>query len=332
MTIDQLRSAVQAAGQGAYRATQLADWVYRKGVTDVAGMTNLPRDLVEQFDILTSRVAGKLVSRDGTVKLLLEMSDGEPIETVGIPSARRATACVSTQAGCAMGCVFCASGHGGLKRNLTGGEILQQIIHLRQSAGCDVTNVVFMGMGEPLANYDATVTAVRAIVDPQRFGISARRVTISTVGLVPQILQLAKEDMPITLAISLHAPNDELRKHLIPASGDTSLDEIIAAAAEFYKSRKREVTLEYVLLAGVNDTNVCADTLAKIARRLRCNVNLIRYNQPDCPEHTFTPPTQVATKAFAQRLQGKGVNVHVRQPRGLDASAACGQLRRRAIQ
>ena len=325
MTIDELRAAAADAGLRAYRAKQLADWVYRKAVTDPANMTNLPPEVAEHFAILTSRVAGTSVSSDKTVKLLLELHDGERVETVLIPTKDRATACLSTQAGCGFACRFCASGIGGLKRNLSAGEILEQILHLQQACDVRVSNVVFMGAGEPLANYEATVAAIRAIVDPARFGLSARRVTVSTVGLPEQIRRLAREDLAITLAISLHAPNDALRRELMPAAAKYPLAEIVSAAEEFYASRKREVTLEYVLLGGVNDTNVCAEALAMLAKRLRCNVNLVRYNPVE--PSAFEPPTTVAVQAFAGRLRRRGINTHVRRSRGADADAACGQLR-----
>ena len=328
MTVEEFRGAVADSGAPAYRADQLLDWVYRKGVTDPEKMTNLPADLARRFRVLTSRVAGRSDSRDGTVKLLLELRDGEHVETVLIPADRRATACLSTQVGCAMGCTFCASGLDGVRRNLTAGEILEQILHLQQTAGTMVTNVVFMGMGEPLANYAATVAALRAVTDPQRFGISARKVTVSTVGLPRQIRRLGREGIPVTLAISLHAPNDALRRQLVSAAAKTPLEEILSAAEAFYASHKREVTLEYVLLAGVNDTSVCAEALAKVAGRLRCNVNLIRYNPVG--SLPYRCPAMAAVRTFADRLRRRGVNVHVRQSRGADADAACGQLRRRA--
>ncbi len=327
MTIEELTRTVEEMGHPAYRGGQLADWVYGRGVTDPAAMSNLPRDLAESIDILPSRIAARADSEDGTIKLLIELADGEHVETVLIPTAKRVTACLSTQAGCAMGCRFCASTIGGLRRDLTSGEMLAQILHLQQAGDQRVTNVVFMGMGEPLANYDATVRAVRAIVDPQRFGVSARRVTVSTLGLPGPIRRLAGEDLPITLAISLHAPNDVLRQQLIPAAGRTPLDKIIAAAETFYSSHNREITLEYLLLSGVNDSNVCADALAKIASRLRCNINLIRYNPVE--SLPFSRPSGVKAQAFAARLKRHGVNVHIRRSRGLDTAAACGQLRRR---
>jgi len=330
MTMDQLCQAVVGAGFEPYRAKQIADWVYKKGATDPATMSNLPAPLMNQIRVLTSRVADRADSTDGTVKLLLELHDGEHIETVLIPAQTRATACLSTQVGCGLACSFCATGLDGLRRNLTSGEMLQQLLHLQQACGRRVTNIVLMGMGEPLANYDATVSAVRAITDGQRFGISARSVTISTIGLPKQIRRLAAERLPITLAISLHAPNDPLRRRLIPVAARIPLKKIISAAEAFYESRKREVTLEYVLIGGVNDTSLCAEGLARIARQIRCNVNLISYNPVD--SLPYQPPTQVAVKAFASRLRRRGVNVHVRRSRGLDVSAACGQLRQHATE
>ena len=326
-TYDELADIVQQLGQERFRAQQLADWVYHKGVTDPAAMTNLSAEFVERFTILTSSVVARADGADGTIKLLIELADGERTECVLIPEANRATACVSTQVGCGMGCVFCASGLSGLARDLTGGEILEQVLHLHQAAQRKITHVVFMGMGEPLANCDATVWAVRALVDPDRFGLSARHVTVSTIGLPRQIRQLAAEDLPITLAISLHAPNDALRQQLMPASSRTSIADILDAAMDFYRARKREITLEYVLLAGVNDSGVYAEALAKLVRPLRCNVNLIAFNAVEGLD--YQPSGKATVKAFAKRLADRGVNVNIRASRGADIVAACGQLRRR---
>ncbi len=366
LSIEDLQAAVAASGQPPYRADQLADWVYKKGVTDPAAMTNLPAAMEQQTVVMTSKVVARRDSDDGTIKLLLEYADkdmppqtatarkhGTPsrVECVLIPTETRATACLSTQVGCAMGCAFCASGRLGMERNLTAGEILQQILHLQQAlrdtpgvhvarprlkdmgeppAGGlplpRITHVVFMGMGEPLANYENTLASVRAIVDPERLGVSARHVTISTVGIPRAIRRLAHEDLPVTLAISLHAPNDVLRKQLIPSAERFGIDEILAAAQELFEARGREVTLEYVLLGGVNDTPVCAEALAKIVRRVRCNVNVIRYNP--VPESPYRKPAQAAVQAFLEKLQRAGVNAHLRKSRGADAEAACGQLKR----
>jgi len=321
----QLREIIEQVGQPSYRAAQLADWVYRKGIIDPKQMTNVPASLSASFTYLTSSTAVQLQSADGTMKLLLRLSDKQHVEAVAIPSAGRLTACVSTQVGCSTGCRFCASGIKGLRRNLSTGEILEQLIHLRNATGRAATNVVFMGIGEPLANYAATVKAVRAIIDPQRFGISARNVTVSTVGLARQIRRLAAEKLPITLAISLHAPNDELRRSLIPAARRTSVRQIISAAQEFFRSRGREVTIEYVLLRDVNDSTQCAAQLADICKQLRCNVNLIRYNP--IAALPYEPPSRRAVQQFADVLRSRSINVHVRTPRGLDINAACGQLR-----
>ena len=327
MTPTEVRDVLAAGGHKAFRARQLADWVYGKGVTDPSVMSNLPADVADEFEFLASTIAARADSRDGTTKLLLGLHDACQVETVLIPADKRATACVSTQAGCAAGCKFCASGLGGLQRNISSGEIVEQIVHLRQATGTAATNVVFMGMGEPLANYDATVRAVRAIVDPERFGISARRVTVSTIGLPGAIRRLAGEDLAITLAISLHAPTDELRREIIPAAAKHTIDEILAAAAEFYQARKREVTIEYVLLAGVNDAAHHGRNLGRLARRLRCNVNVIRYNP--VKSLPFAPSSRAATEAFITELRATGVNATLRKSRGADIAAACGQLKGR---
>ncbi len=326
LTFDELAEAFASAKLPAYRLEQLIEWVYRKNVTDPGGMTNVPNALAEQFEILTSHVVARDESKDGTIKLLCELHDGERIECAGIPTARRHTACVSTQAGCGMGCRFCASGLDGLKRNLTSGEILEQIIHLAQAADRRITNVVLMGTGEPLANYNASIEAVRAMIDPKRFGLSARHITISTVGLPKQIDRLAEEDLAVTLAISLHAPNDELRRQIMPVAKADTIDAILASAGRYYEARKREITIEYVLLAGVNDTNVCAMQLARLLGSLRCNVNLIAYN--GVAELGYDTPSFVAVKAFAGHLEKAGINVNIRRPRGADIAAACGQLSR----
>ena len=326
MTFDELASAVTDMGQPSYRADQLTDWVYGKGVTDPARMSNLPRRLLDAFDILTSQVSSSQVSDDGTSKLLIALADGHHVEAVLIPDRQRATACLSTQVGCAMRCSFCASGLGGLQRNCSSGEMLQQLLHLQNSCRTKVTNVVFMGMGEPLANYDQTVRAIEALTDLKRFGISARKITVSTIGLPDRIRQLSRLREPFTLAISLHAPNDQLRGKLIPEASSVPIRQIISAAREFYESRHREITLEYLLLSGVNDSLNCAEELAEISSQLRCNVNLIPYNP--VPELPYDRPSPITVKAFADRLSKKGVNVHIRRPRGVDIAAACGQLRR----
>lgn len=331
MTREDLQSLLAEQGQPPYRATQIMQWVWQKGVMRWEEMTNLPANLREQMPQTLALRSGNVIqqreSNDGVVKLLLGWPDGEQTEAVGIPTPDRLTACISTQAGCAMGCAFCASGLEGLERNLTAGEILEQVFAVGEAMQRRVSNVVFMGTGEPLANYDATVAAVRALIDPQRGGLSARHITVSTCGLPDAIRRLAVEDMPITLAISLHAPNDALRKELMPAAAKYPIRDILAAAREFFQARGREITLEYVLLQGLNDMPDHANQFARLAGGLRCNVNLIRYNP--VASLPYQPPSRRAVEAFAEALRQQGVNVTIRRSRGIDTDAACGQLRRR---
>ncbi len=322
-----LRDMLSEAGHQAYRAKQLAGWVYNKGVVEFDMMSNIPASLGEIVQVMNSKVIERLDSKDGTMKLLIELCDGQAVETVLIPSKTSSTACVSTQVGCAMGCTFCASAIGGFQRNCKAHEILQQLLHLWRESTTRPTNVVFMGTGEPMLNLSACAEAIRAITDPERFNISARHVTVSTVGIPQGIRRLARLGIPVTLAISLHAPNDAIRRQIMPVASKYSLDEIMDCARAFYASRHREITLEYLLLGGLNDTNVCAEGLAKIAHTLRSNVNLIVYNPVQ--ELDFHAPTPADVKRFLNRLRSRGVNVHVRASRGQDTQAACGQLRLR---
>jgi len=330
MTEADLSAEVAVMGQPAYRARQIAQWVWRRHVGRFADMTNLPAPLREalakRLTILSGRVAARSDAPDGVVKLLLEWPDGERVETVMIPTDRRRTACLSSQVGCPIGCAFCASGLGGLCRDMSAGEIVEQMLHLRAAADAPITHVVLMGVGEPLANYDAALAAVRAMIDPARGGLSARHITLSTVGVPEAIGRLASEGIPLTLAISLHAPNDALRRRLIPAAKGVTIAELIAAARAYFDRTGREVTLEYVLLAGVNDSPACAAELASMARQLRCNVNLIRYNP--VAGLPFRRPAEAAVRAFADALRAGRVNVQIRASRGAGAQAACGQLRR----
>jgi len=341
MTRTEMVAVLERLGLPGFRAGQIHKWVWDKRVFEFDSMTDLPKDLRARLDgelaVLTAHVVRRSDATDGVIKLLLAFGDGERIETVMIPTRPgeaahdRRTACISTQVGCPIGCTFCASGLGGLTRDLTAGEIVEQVLWWDRilgedaAAGRHITHVVLMGMGEPLANYDATVQACRILIDPERGGLSGRHLTLSTVGLPSQIRRLAGEGIPLTLAISLHAPNDVLRRKLIPAARGVTIDELIDAAGEYFARTGRELTLEYVLLAGVNDTDPCADELAAVARRIRCNVNLIRYNEvAGLPYHR---PSEQAVRRFRDRLRDAGVNVQIRVSRGRDADAACGQLR-----
>ncbi len=318
----------------AYRADQILAWVYDKATFAFESMSNLPAGFRGQLAAAARVLDGTLLreqqAADGTLKLLLGWTRGGTSETVIIPSHQRMTACISTQVGCPVGCSFCASGIGGLQRNLTGGEIVEQA--LRAAVRCAtlgerLSNVVFMGLGEPLANYDATLHALRTINAPWGLGISARKITVSTVGLPSQMVRLAKEKLPITLALSVHAPTDELRRQLIPWAQRVTLEALTTACRTYFEHTGREVTLEYILLAGVNDQPAHADALAALCRRMRSNVNLIAYNP--VADLGFRRPSDRAVGLFEDRLRSMGVNAHVRTPRGLDIDAACGQLRRR---
>jgi len=323
---------LRGAGEPDYRARQVFEWVYRHGAAGFGEMTNLPKRLRSRlaagFDLYRAKVVGDQEAGDGTRKLLLGWPAGGRTECVLIPEGARRTACISTQVGCPVGCVFCASGIGGLERNLSAAEIVEQAMRL--AALCEperLSNVVFMGLGEPLANYQATVSAVGIINAPWGMNIGARRITVSTVGLPGRMRQLADEELQITLALSLHAPNDELRRQLIPWARSITIDQLVEAARYYFERTGREVTLEYVLLSEVNDRPSQAAELARIAHRMRCNVNLIRYNPVE--GLPYLRPSAARTEAFQKALRSRGVNAHVRKSRGLDIDAACGQLRRK---
>lgn len=340
LTLDQLRAALGEMGEPLYRACQIGRWVFEAGCTSFEEMSDLAKPLrkklAERFDIYASTIHRRTASQDGTVKLLLQWPDGKTSEAVLIPSETgptpRNTACISSQVGCPVGCRFCASGLDGLERNLTAGEIVEQALRIRaeaRAAGGDLTHVVFMGLGEPLANYPAVLHAVRTINAPWGLNIGARKITISTVGLPKQIRRLAEEGLQINLALSLHAPTDALRQELIPWAEHVGIDELADACREYFDKTGREITLEYILLHGTNDGPDHARALAEFARSLRCNINLLRYNP--VASLPFRRPSGEAAHAFQAALRRLGVNSHIRRSRGLDIDAACGQLRRRVM-
>ncbi len=315
----------------------MREWVYRKFCADPQKMTNLSRGdrvmLQERVKLASATVSSNQLSNDGTRKLLLTWPEGAQAETVMIPDGDRRTACVSSQVGCPVGCKFCASGLNGVKGNLSAGQIVEQIYHLNLflHQGADtvgrITNVVFMGMGEPLANYANVMQAIHILHDPGCFNIGGRKLTVSTVGVPPKMRELAREGLPINLAISLHAPNEPLRKQLIPWAEHFPLNEILDAARYYFDETGREITLEYILLAGVNDQPEHARQLVKLCQTLRANVNLIRYNE--VPGLPFGRPRSEDVVTFQEILRQGGINAHVRKSRGRDIDAACGQLRRK---
>lgn len=333
-TLPGLESRFTARGVPAYRARQLCEWVYSRGARSFDHMNSLPKslraDLGDGLALYESEVVQRRDSADGTTKLLLRWRDGATSECVLIPDGVRRTACVSTQVGCPVRCAFCASGLDGLQRQLSAGEIIEQAMRISalSEEGPRLTNVVFMGLGEPLSNYDATVQALRTINAPWGLNIGARKMTVSTVGLPAQMRRLADERMQITLALSLHAPNDDLRRRIIPTAERFSIESLVGAAAYYFERTGREITIEYILLGGFNDTDACARELATLSRQMRCNVNLLLFNPVD--GLPFVRPLPERVKGFADILGSCGVNVHVRRSRGLDVDAACGQLRRRS--
>lgn len=323
----ELAAYVRQIGEPEFRARQIANWLYKKGARDVSAMTNLPAALRERLateaTVTRSEVLRESASADGTTKFLLELSDGQTIESVLLPYGDRLSVCVSTQVGCAAGCVFCATADCGLVRNLTVGEIVDQVLTLQQHADRAVTHVVFMGMGEPLLNLRSVLKAIRLLHD--EVGISMRRLTISTVGITPAIRRLARLDLQLTLAISLHAADEALRRHIIPVSAKYPLHELIGACRDYANATKRRITFEYLLLAGVNDSPRQAAELAHLLRGMLCHVNLIPYNQ--VPDKPFKRPTRGAVSAFRSALESAGIEVTQRMERGHAVVAACGQLR-----
>jgi 23S rRNA (adenine2503-C2)-methyltransferase len=328
------RSALEAAlverGHEAFRAGQMFRWIYRRGVTDLAAMTDLSLELrgrlADEFVLTTPTLAHRETSTDGTEKFLLRLADGRHIESVFIPDTPSMTFCISTQVGCAMACAFCLTGKMGLVRNLTAGEITGQVRVLAGALGMRerAFNIVLMGMGEPLHNYDETMKALRMLADPQGFALPPRRVTLSTVGLLPALERLATEPVMPNLAISLHAPNDLVRGELVPLNKKYGVNQIIAACRRFPLQQRRRITFEYVLLAGVNDSPQDAKQLAKLLARVKSKVNLIPLNA--APGIPFERPSDEAIDRFAKILADSGLLVSVRKSRGRDIRAACGQL------
>jgi 23S rRNA (adenine2503-C2)-methyltransferase len=317
-------------GEPAYRAAQIYSWLYRRRARSVAEMSNLSRSLrdklAEGHDLRWPDVVERSRSTDGTIKYLFRLDDGATIESVFIPEERRRTICISTQAGCPLKCAFCLTGIAGYKRNLAPWEILGQVATVMAEAPPErkAWNVVVMGMGEPLLNYDATVHALRILMDPEGFAVAHKKLTLSTVGILPALEKLMQEPVRPNLAISLHAPSARLRGELMPIEQKYALEDVIAAAQRYPIPRGGMVTYEYVLLGGVNDSPAHARELVRLLRGSRAKVNLIPLNPaPDIP---FRPPTPQAVDEFAGVLAAAHVTVSVRRQRGQDILAACGQL------
>ena len=335
LTLAQLTERLVDAGFPPFRAKQIWSWAYGQLVSDYAAMTNLPAALREwliaQLPLVLMRPVREIATDGGdTYKLLYETNDGQFVETVLMLYPERATVCVSCQVGCAVGCAFCATGLGGLTRNLTAGEMVQQTVDSARRSrelGRTLTNLVMMGMGEPLQNYAASIAFLKTLNDPDGFGFGARRMTLSTSGIVPRIDALGDEPIQLNLAVSLHAPNDELRSRLVPINERWPIAELLAACDRYTAKTGRRVSFEYALMRGINDGDDIALELAALLRGRLCHVNIIPFNPVDVLK--FERPDPAGIEHFAQTLRGAGIPATVRYSRGVDIGAACGQLRAR---
>jgi 23S rRNA (adenine2503-C2)-methyltransferase len=325
-----LEAALAERGHKRFHARQVFQWIYKRGVTDIAAMTDLSRELratlAGQFRITTPQIVSRERSADGTEKFLLRLEDGLQLESVFIPDTPSMTFCISTQVGCAMACAFCLTGKMGLVRQLTAGEIAGQVRVLAGALDMRAKkfNIVLMGMGEPLHNYDETMRALRILNDEYGFAMSPRRMTLSTVGLLPALEKLAREPLMPNLAISLHAGSDKLRGELVPLNKKYGVADIIAACKRFPLAKRSRITFEYVLLAGVNDSPDDARQLAKLLAGVKSKVNLIPLNP--ATGIPFERPSDETIDQFARILSERGTVVSVRKSRGRDIRAACGQL------
>jgi 23S rRNA (adenine2503-C2)-methyltransferase len=332
LNLEELQNKLGLWKEKAFHARQIFSWIYGKGITDFSQMSNLAlglrRKLSEGFSLRSLEVIEILTSEDQTQKFLFKTADANFVEAVSIPVQDRTTVCLSTQAGCRFNCKFCASGKSGFKRNLSCAEILEQLIHIKNmSLRRGFTHVVFMGTGEPLDNYDNLIKSIRIINSPSGFNIGARRITISTCGIIPQIKKLAREGLQVELSVSLHAATDKKRSEIMPVNIKYPLDELIKACRWYFSETGRQVTFEYCLIKGYNSDLQSARNLSKILQGFDCKVNLIPVNLHN--EFKVEPPGKLEVLFFKDHLIKEGVITTLRRSRGQDISAACGQLRLR---
>lgn len=333
LTLPEMEGLLAGLGELKYRAEQICRWIFQRGVNNIAEMTDLSLGLrrkladialVGGLQILRRQVAG-----DGTAKYLLALTDGETVESVLLRHDYGNSVCVSSQAGCRMGCRFCASTLGGLVRNLTAGEIYSQVQAICEDSGERVSSVVIMGSGEPLDNLPAVDKFIELITAPYGLNIGARHITLSTCGLVPAIRELAQRKLPITLSVSLHAPNDELRDRLMPVNKKYPLKELLAACREYVSITKRRITFEYALIRGYNDSREMARELGRLLKGILCHVNIIPVNS--VKERAYQKPAPAQVREFQKILEELRIPVTVRREMGAEIDAACGQLRRKAL-
>lgn len=331
LTLEELQDLVKELGQPAFRAKQLNEWIHDKNVCSFDEMTNLPaalrEKLSERFSFNVPVELVKQVSKDGSRKYLLQFSDGVSVETVGMPNRNKLAVCISSQAGCAMGCAFCATGLAGLSRSLTAQEMVDQVLHVARDFGERVTSVVFMGQGEPFANFDATVQALRILNDPVGLAIGARHLTVSTCGVIPGIRRFAELPEQFTLAISLHSAIQGTRNQLMPGVKKYTLLRLHEAIQLYVEKTGRRPTYEFAMIDGINDTNPEMQALVDFCAGTLCHVNLIQLN--NIPDSPFRPSPIEKVKSLQRRLTMHGVETTIRNSRGSDIDAACGQLKQR---
>ena len=330
LTMDQLAAELKGLGQPAFRAKQIFHWVHQKLVTDFSAMTDQPKALIEKlnqaFYIAAPRIERRQEAKDGTVKYLLRMEDGNCIETVVMRYHYGNTVCVSTQVGCRMGCRFCASTQAGRVRDLEAGEICSEIYTAQKDIGERISHIVLMGIGEPLDNFDQVMTFLQLISSPDGVNIGMRNISLSTCGLVPKIDQLAQHKLQLTLSVSLHAPNNEIRSSMMPVNNAYPVEQLMEAVRRYQDTTGRRVSFEYSMVRGVNDTDSCARQLAHLIRGMGAHVNLIPINPVDGSPYSATDTANV--RRFQAKLTELGVNATIRRRLGSEISAACGQLRR----
>ena len=333
LTLEEAQELMEELGQPSFRAKQLYEWVHTKNVCSFSEMTNLPKALREQlaaaYSIPVPTEVVKQVSKDGARKYLLQFNDGTAVETVGMPSRNRLAVCVSTQAGCSMGCNFCATGIAGLTRSLTAQEIVDQVNHVARDFDERVTSVVFMGQGEPFMNYTATLEALRLLNSPDGLGIGARHLTVSTSGIIPGIRAFAQEPEQFTLAVSLHSAVQSTRNQLMPGVKKYTLPRLREALDMYIEKTGRRPTFEYAMIDGINDTNPEMNALIEFCEGTLCHVNLITLN--DIPDSPFKPSPPEKMETLQRRLSLHGVETTIRNSRGADIDAACGQLKQRRL-
>lgn len=334
LNLEELEKELNILGEKKFRAKQIFKWIHNIGIRDLDEMTDISKDLREKlkndYDLCIFKILDKRLSVDGTIKYLFELSDGNIIESVVMKYKHGNTICISTQIGCKMGCNFCASAKIGFIRNLDAGEIVEQVLCAISDTKERISNVVFMGIGEPFDNYNNVLKAIRLLNNPYGLNIGGRHISLSTSGIVPKIIEFANEDLQTTLAISLHAPNDKIRSEMMPINEKYNINQLIDACKVYIEKTNRRVTFEYAMVDGVNDTSECSNELKKLLKGMLCHVNLIPINK--IKDGKYEKSNKKNIEEFRDSLMKAGITVTIRRELGSDIQAACGQLRRNKIE